>query len=87
MAIKYSEEFKEQAMALAAETGVTVAASRLGMSSKTLHGWRQAKRIHEGLKLPQGDAQMQVKVLQRENEELRQANQILKKAMGFFVKG
>ena len=34
-----------------------------------------------------GDLEKQVKALRKEVEELRQANGILKKAMGFFVKG
>ena len=41
MATKYSEEFKEEALTLARETSVSSASAKLGVSTKTIYGWRQ----------------------------------------------
>ena len=84
---KYSEEFKEQALELARETSVGEASRRLGVSEKAIYTWRQAKRLSEKPEPLIGDLETQNRALRKENEELRQANTILKKAMGFFVKG
>ena len=87
MVQKYSAEFKEQALELARETSVKEASARLGVTDKTLYRWQQAKRLSNHPQAVTGGLEQQVKSLRKENEELRQANMILKKAMGFFVKG
>lgn len=87
MAQKYSMEFKEQALELVRETSVKEASARLGVTDKTLYRWQQAKRLGAQPSEVSGDLEKQVKALRKEVEELRQANGILKKAMGFFVKG
>ena len=87
MVKKYSSEFKEQALELARETSVKEASERLGVTNKTLYRWQQAKRLGSHPQEVTGGLEQQVKSLRKENEELRQANMILKKAMGFFVKG
>ena len=87
MTTKYSEEFKEEALALARETSVTNASTKLGVSTKAIYSWRQQKRLTEAPKAINGDIESQNRQLRRENEELRQANMILKKALGFFAKG
>ena len=76
----------EQALALTEEMGAKAASQKLGVSEKTIYTWRQAKRLAQAPKA-QGDLETQNRALKKENEELRQANAILKKAMGFFVKG
>ena len=87
MTTKYSEEFKEEALALARETSVTNASAKLGVATKTIYGWRQQKRLTETPEAINGDMESQNRQLRRELEELRQANTILKKALGFFAKG
>ena len=87
MAQKYSTEFKEQALEMVRETSVKEASARLGVTDKTLYRWQQAKRLGAHPSEVSGDLENQVKALRKEVEELRQANGILKKAMGFFVKG
>ena len=87
MKTKYSEEFKEEALALARETSVANASTKLGVSTKAIYRWRQERRLSNAPEAIKGDAETQNRELRREIEELRQANMILKKAMGFFVKG
>ena len=87
MTTKYSEEFKEEALALARETSVTNASTKLGVSTKAIYSWQQQKRLTEAPEAINGDIESQNRQLRRELEELRQANTILKKALGFFAKG
>lgn len=87
MTAKYSEEFKEEALALARETSVSNASEKLGVSTKAIYSWRQQRRLWETPDAVTGDLETQNRQLRRELEELRQANTILKKALGFFAKG
>ena len=81
--MRYSEEFKDQAVKLSDEIGVKKAAGQLGVSVNTLSTWRKAKK-----KMPEGKTFVlseREKKLKKENEELKKANEILKAAMCFFV--
>jgi transposase len=61
-------------------------AAKIGCTPETLRGWvRQAER-DQGLRAGQtGDERERIKVLERENRELRQANEILRKASAYFA--
>ena len=87
MTTKYSYLFKIFALALAMETFVSYACAKLVVSTKTIFGWRQQRRLSEQPEAVSGDTEAQNRQLRREVEELRQANTILKKALGFFAKG
>ena len=87
MTTKYSEEFKEEALAMARETSVSNASAKLGVSTKAIYSWRQQRRLSEAPEAVSGDMEAQNRQLRREVDELRQANTILKKALGFFAKG
>ncbi len=89
MGTKYSKEFKADALRLCEREGVTKASQKLGVPAKNLYNWQRAARLEHG-EVPKGlrpgETQEQGFVrLERENEELREANYILKKAMGFMV--
>ena len=71
---KYSKEFKEEALKLSDEIGVKKAALQLGLQYYTLADWRKARKYAK------------ICELERENAELRQANEILKDALVFFAK-
>lgn len=60
-------------------------AGKLGMTAETLRRWvRQAER-NEGLRPGlTSDERIRVKELERENRELKRANEILKSAAAFF---
>jgi transposase-like protein len=61
-------------------------AAKIGCTGETLRKWvRQAERdqgIRPGLT---SDEQDRMKALERENRELRQANEILRKASAYFA--
>ncbi len=89
MGNKYSKEFREEALRLCEREGVSGASQMLGVSAKTLYGWKRAARLEHG-ESPKGlrpgeTLEQGYKRLEREIKELRDANCILKKAMGFMV--
>ena len=61
-------------------------AAKTGCTAETLRKWvRQAER-DQGLRAgPSTDERERIKALERENRELRQANEILKKASAYFA--
>ena len=61
-------------------------AAKIGCTAQTLHAWvRQAER-DQGLKPgATTDERERIKALERENRELRQANEILRKASAYFA--
>lgn len=61
-------------------------AAKIGCTAETLRKWvRQAER-DQGLRPgPTSDEQERIKALERENRELRQANEILRKASASFA--
>ena len=65
---------------------VTSIAAKIGCSGETLRNWvRQAER-DRGLRAgPTADERERIKALERENRELRQANEILRKASAYFA--
>jgi transposase-like protein len=61
-------------------------ASKLGCSSETLRKWVRQSEINQGKRdgLASSD-QARLKELERENRELKRANEILRKAAAFFA--
>jgi len=89
MGSKYSKEFRRDALKLCERESVREASEKLGVPIKALYTWRRTERLERG-EAPKGlypgeTAEQGYKRLERENEELREANYILKKAMGFMV--
>lgn len=84
----YSKEFKEEALRLSEELGVKKAASQLGLPYYTLVEWRQRRKSkrRDMSELSDDELRIRNRELERENAELRQANEILKDALGFFAK-
>lgn len=81
---KYSPEFRQRAMALAKELGNTSEAARkLGIPKYTLSGWIWNDSKSQESPQPVSTEE-QLRQLQRENQELRKANFILKQAAAFF---
>ena len=61
-------------------------AEKIGCSGETLRHWvRQAERDQGVRPGPTTDERERIKALERENRELRQANEILRKASAYFA--
>ena len=89
MGSKYTLEFKTDALRVCEREGVRTAHEKLGVPEKTLYLWQRQARLERGGVIkglrPGETAEEGYRRLERENAELREANQILKKAMGFMV--
>jgi transposase len=93
---RYSQEVRERAVRLVFEqenghesqwSAITSIAGKIGCTAETLRRWvRQAERDQgrrEGLT---SDDRERLKKLERENRELRRANEILRLASAYFAK-
>ena len=92
MAKYYSAEFKLEAVKRVQKTGETVAkiATELGVNENTLHGWIKRYREQPNTPFP-GSGKLsaeddRLRKLEHENRELREENEILKKAATYFAK-
>lgn len=86
--MRYSKEFKEQAIKLPDEIGVKPACAQLGLVYATLADWRKSYNRERILKQKTSEDDPPTereKKLMKENAELREANNILKDAFRFFV--
>jgi len=88
MGVKYSKEFKEDAVQLAKREGVAAASEKPGITKRHIYEWRRKERLST-IKTPKGlkTGETVEEGFQRpenENDELREANYILKKAMVFL---
>jgi len=61
-------------------------AAKFGCSAETLRKWVRREERDAGVRAgPTSDELARLKALERENRELRQANEILRKASAFFA--
>src|SRR5690606_30862850 len=92
---RYSPEVRERAVRLVLErqhehssqwAAICSIAGKMGCTAETLRGWvRQAER-DQGLRPgPTTEEQARIRDLEREVRELRQANEILRKASAYFA--
>lgn len=82
--MKYDKAFREEAIKLSDEIGVKKAAKQLGLPYYTLSDWR--KKYKHNPRTPETEAEKRIRELEKENAELKTANEILKDALGFFAK-
>ena len=93
--VKYSPEVRERAVRLVLEqqgeyesqwAAIASVAEKIGCTAETLRKWVRAA---ERQQIPEQQAlaaeRERVKALERENRELRQANEILRKASAYFA--
>ena len=92
---KYAPEIHKRAVRMVFEhegehasqwAAIASIAAKIGCTAETLRGWvRQAERDQGKRPGPTTDEQERIKALEREVRELRQANEILRKASAYFA--
>jgi transposase-like protein len=92
---RYSVEVRSRAVRMVSEHGADHAsqwaaigsiAAKIGCTAETLRGWvRQAERDRDLRGGPSSEERERIKALEREVRELRQANEILRKASAYFA--
>src|SRR5919199_2856391 len=92
---KYSPEVRERAVRMVFDhqgdhasqwAAIVSIAAKIGCTAETLRGWvRQAERDQGKRAGPTSEERERIKALERENRELRQANEILRKASAYFA--
>jgi transposase-like protein len=93
--VKFSPEVRERAVRMVFEHGhdypspwatICSIAPKIGCTPQTLLNWVRRVERDQGLRPgPTSEDRERIKALERENRELRQANEILRKASAYFA--
>ena len=95
MSSRYSPKFRQRAVHLYQEqeqhhpskwAALNAIAGKVGCTAETLRKWVKQAEIDQGKREGLNTSERELlKQLQRENRELKQANEILRKASAFFA--
>ena len=93
---RYPVEVRERAVRLVLEhrgeyetkwAAISSVAGKIGCSAETLRGWVRQAEVDRGQRPGVRSAEAErIRELERENRELRRANEILKAASAFFAR-
>jgi len=93
---RYPAELRERAVRMVLEhqheygsqwEAITSVAEKLGPTSETVRNWVRRAEVDEGRRPGlTSDERARMKELEKENRELRRANEILKAASAFFAR-
>jgi transposase len=92
---RYSQEVRERAVRMVLEhlgeytsewAAIQSISTKIGCSAETLRNWVRRTQVDAGSREGvTSDERARVKDLERENRELRRANEILRKASAYFA--
>ena len=92
---RYSPELRERAVRLVLDpqgghesqwTAIVSVSSKIGCTAETLRKWVRRAQCDEGVRPGLTSPERErLKALERENRELRRANEILRKASAYFA--
>ena len=92
---RYSPEVRERAVRMVLEhqdeydsqwAAIESIASKIGCTAETLRKWVRRSEVDRGVRGGlKSEERERLKALERENRELRRANEILRKASAFFA--
>jgi transposase len=92
---RFSPEVRQRAVRMVLDHGgdhasqwaaIGSIAAKIGCTAETLRNWVRQTERDQGLRPgPTAEERERSKVLERENRELRQANEILRKASAYFA--
>lgn len=91
---KFSPEVRERAVRLVMEhahehpsrwQAIMSISAKIGCSAHSLNEWLKKAEVDAGKRAVTTDMSARLKALERENRELRQANEILRKASAYFA--
>lgn len=92
---RYAPEVRERAVRMVLEhaqehsspwAAIVSISDKIGCAPQTLHNWVAQAERDEGKRAgPSTQERDRIKALERENRELRQANEILRKASAYFA--
>lgn len=92
---KFSPEVRERAVRMVLDNpgqhgsrwqAIASVAAKIGCSANTLNSWVKKAEVDSGRRAGfPSDMAEKIKALERENRELRQANEILRKASTYFA--
>jgi len=89
---RYAKEFKEEAVRLSEHSDLPVRqiAANLGLHEKVLHRWRREKQLSQQAQTRFAPGQghprdMELIQLKKENQQLKQEREVLKKAMAYLM--
>ena len=92
---RFSQEVRERAVRMLGEhereydsrwAAIRSISEKIGCSPETLRSWQLKSEVDSGVRPGvTSEEQARVKALERENRELRRANEILRKASAYFA--
>ena len=83
---RYSQEYKNEALALGKKLGISTAAKQLGLHESQLYYWRSKARLDQTSSERENQLQLENARLKKQLAMRQEELEILKKAAAYFAK-